>query len=307
LGSLTAAHHEKHRFFAIKSWLIFVIIIILVGTVLDYAVWFARWRPYLVWRSWFTGKLNKRNQAHALNELEQTDLDDMTRDQLANWVNTPQENYPVYDLSNLSSYDTYYPETENIFPPDQTEQYGMPSKMPANYTYMNLPGDISENPVYWQHTHSDSYESYQQQLPDQLSQMQWNTDSHQSAEYPYSPPLPDPSISFTATQRTPFFDNLTGTMFAEDQSDGDEYSQSSSHNSRQRRSERKKKGSGTFNLLDQIKKRLAVSDDQDSMLDGLPSPIRQEDAFHEAVYPQSYSYQKSPRTGENQHTNDHEN
>ena len=43
-------------------------------------------------------------------------------------------------------------------------------------------------------------------------------------------------------------------------------------------------------LFDDIRGRIGRSEDEETMLDSLPSSVRPEDAFHEAVYPKGYHY-----------------
>jgi len=43
------------------NWLGLAFLIIIICTVIDFAVWFLRWKPHLVWRSGFFGKLRDHN------------------------------------------------------------------------------------------------------------------------------------------------------------------------------------------------------------------------------------------------------
>ena len=50
-----------------EHWLHIVVLLVLLGAVGDFAVWFVRWKPYLVWRTWrrkadrrLTGKEERR-------------------------------------------------------------------------------------------------------------------------------------------------------------------------------------------------------------------------------------------------------
>ena len=61
-------------------------------------------------------------------------------------------------------------------------------------------------------------------------------------------------------------------------------------NGRRRRSDRKQRPMAR-RFFDDIRGRIGRGEDEETMLDGLPSSVRPEDAFHEAVYPKGYHYQ----------------
>lgn len=48
-----AAEGRLSRFFSWLGdhWVMVVLVLVLIGTALDFLIWFIRWRPYLVWRS----------------------------------------------------------------------------------------------------------------------------------------------------------------------------------------------------------------------------------------------------------------
>ena len=80
------------------NWLWLVITIAVAGLVIDYVIWFIRWRPYYVWRSWWR-RLTRRGENEAQEEYQ-----------------------PPYDEAADEFYDEAYPPEEYAYPQEVYEE-----------------------------------------------------------------------------------------------------------------------------------------------------------------------------------------
>ena len=281
-------------------WLLFLLAVIIAGTVLDYAVWLVRWRPYLVWRSWLTRRLRRRRMQRSAQDLEHSDMDEQARGALAEWVSTPEEGYPL-------AYEPVFNEGQQAggYQPDLS---GYPPEhyyAPQGYGQGYIP--------------QTSYPDQQQQAYDLQQPAEPLWEPRQTAWMdPVPSPLPDtvyqplsgfqdqPLIDYAAPPEQPYYASLYGDGQNEFNNppafDGNNAYISSGiaqeqpqisrtgENGRRRRSDRKQRPMAR-RFFDDIRGRIGRGEDEETMLDGLPSSVRPEDAFHEAVYPKGYHYQ----------------
>lgn len=56
-----------------RFWLPIILLILVFGTVMDFAVWLIRWRPYLIWRDWFRRRDARRRLAVTRDYMEDLD------------------------------------------------------------------------------------------------------------------------------------------------------------------------------------------------------------------------------------------
>lgn len=225
-----------------RYWLLLVVGLILLGTVMDYAVWLVRWRPYLVWRSWLRRLTQRRAHRKANESLRQTEMDDQTLNTIADWVATPQEQYPVYELESAEAPIPYAPEAA--------------VQDPA-WTY-----EEPEQPFFVESQAEPVYDPAMFQPAPRLF--------HQDGE---------------ATEPMPY-----GAWATREQAQPQPEPQGPA---RRRRSDRGK-GRTLVNRLADLREKLSSDDREEGMLDGLPAPVRQQDAFHDAVYPKSYQRPQPP-------------
>lgn len=249
-----------------RFWLPIVLIMIIGGTVLDYTIWFIRWRPYLVWRSWLSRSRRQRDTREAARMLETTQMDDQTMNTIADWVATPQDQGPVYDMSQeawqAQGYEPSY-EAHAAYEPD----YAQPQMMPADD---------------WSPQEAPPHSAYEE-IP---------------YEQPVAKPLPfqpayhdaEPPAFYQPEPVPQYWQQETAYAAPREQAQA----QPGQPIGRRRRSERQRERAAA-GFLTGLRERITSSDEEESMLDGLPAPIRQEDAFHEAVYPQGYRYQDQGR------------
>lgn len=284
-----------------QYWLGIVLLLIIGGTVLDYLVWFVRWRPYLVWRSWLTRHRRSRSLQQTAQDLEHTDMDPNTLNTIADWVATPQDAYPLDGLHagalpyaddpqaagyNARAYNPPappYPEQGEAMPPlmqQAPSQVWQPQPMDEQDVYQpaplwGTPAPIPEEPPYAPPAYTAPVYPGQPYAPQQpLYAEDFEGDNLSLAPEPASA-WPD----FTRPQGEPVPGPAEG--------------------GRRRRSDRGGRMRSAKRLFNGLREHLQPEDDE-SMIDGLPSPVRQEDAFHEAVYPNSYRYQQPDYNHNNQ-------
>ncbi len=268
--------------FFTRFWFPIVLIMILAGTVLDYAVWFARWRPYLVWRSWLSRHRRNRHAQRAAHSLEHHDMDDRTLGTIADWVQTPQDQDPVYALDGtqqdylLASHNAYL--QQNPYLPQsqaETDPHYAPDQSPA---YDDQPG-LMEYAPYSTPASEPYFTPVLEYTQADDTALPFNTFAQPREPLRYGD-QDNPDAPWTP-------DNGYSESYAE-QDSGDE---APSGPIRNRRSLREKQRPKPLHFLSDLRRRIVQPDNDEGMLDGLPSPVNRQDAFHEAVYPQSYRYQ----------------
>jgi hypothetical protein len=263
-------------------WLPIVLVMILAGTVLDYAVWFARWRPYLVWRSWLNRHLRSRHEQRAAHSLEYNEMDDRTLGTIADWVQTPQDQSPVYALDGTQqdyiSHNSYtYPQQNpymlneqpvpySPYPPNQSPSYDNQLLVTDEAPYDAPAGSSYFTPVQEYAQTGDAALPFNGYAQPQESL------HYEDFDNPDAPWTLDDGFAETNAAQVPAPELSQGPL-------------------RNRRSLREKQRSKPLHFLSDLRQRIAQPDSEEGMLDGLPSPVNRQDAFHEAVYPQGYRYQ----------------
>lgn len=268
--------------FFTRFWLPIVLIMILAGTVLDYAVWFARWRPYLVWRSWLNRHLRSRHEQRAAHSLEHNEMDDRTLGTIADWVQTPQDQSPIYALDGtqqdyLHPNSYAYQQQNPYMLKEQPELYSPYASNPSP-AYDDQPQIMEDAP--YSATAGSSYFTPVQEFAqagetdppfNNFAQLQEPL-RYEDFDDPGAPWAPDNGFAETYTTQAPAPELPPNPV-------------------RNRRSLREKQRQKPLHFLSDLRQRIAQPDNEEGMLDGLPSPVNRQDAFHEAVYPQSYRYQ----------------
>lgn len=257
-----------------RFWLPIVLLLVVGGTLLDYAVWFARWKPYLVWRSWLTRRRRERVMAHDAQQLERGQMDPGTQNTIADWVTTPQDHYPVYDLPYTGEQEAapyWDAQPDQWVAPQQTEKWAY---MPPQLEEVPLP-------LPPEHGQPEPYLPPAPVTPDMMPE----PDPMPAPRPFYFPPIEEqsPESWFPQQHAAPYQEPPVDSPLPQAPV-------------RKRRTERARQNRAAT-LLTNLRDRLGTAEDQESMIDGLPSPIREEDAFHEAVYPSNYRYQQPDANG----------
>lgn len=271
-----------------RYWLCIVLLIIIGGTVLDYAVWLVRWRPYLVWRSWLTRRRRTRHLQRTAQDLEHTDMDDQTLNTIADWVSTPQDAYPLDGLYPEPSPIPYAnaPQAAGYIPTEFIDPNSAPA-VPYNQQIASYPPSYPQPADHgWQPSAQNAYQPAPLWPP--------------AAPVQYMPPEPDtmpqaapPQTLYPEAFKTDSFSPAeeVSNPWGNDFSQPEDFSPSPASASRRRRSEKNRRLRSAQRLFSGLKEHLQ-NEDQESMIDGLPAPVRQEDAFHDPVYPSTYRYQQ---------------
>ncbi len=273
-----------------KYWLILLLLAILIGTVMDYAVWLLRWKPYLVWRSWLARAVHRRRAQRTAQELEQAEMDEAARGALAGWAAAPEDSSPIdYDPA-------YYPvpqaaadqpawQEEAFYPQEAAVWQGSSLPYEEGAALYDSPDQQAYDPAGtgWQGfapAPESAFLSYQPGPdPEQTSPL--GTAANQ--------PLIDYSPAYGAYDPAAYGDGQYADQ-PEQEPYGQDMTPGEAAGGRRRRSLRRQRPI-TQKLLEGIRQRVGRSEDEEGMLDGLPPAVRPEDAFHEAVYPAGYHYQ----------------
>ena len=281
--------------FFTKYWFLLLLAAVIIGTVLDYAVWLIRWRPYLVWRSWLIrGLRHRRHQRHA-RDLESADMDDQTRGALAEWVTASEAIYPLqHDADN--EFIAQEPIYDQAFDPNGTfaepyytqspewEYAAPPAEGFQSHHYAQQPGDAplhAPQPIWAEPAAAQPPQDYSPLAVDPnqpLIDYMQPADYSSSSLYGDGQNVYDPSPAFEEER------SFATSYFKEGKVQPDTDAQT-----RRRRAGRKQRPM-VKRLFDDIRERIVSGEDEEGMLDSLPSRVRPEDAFHEAVYPKGYRY-----------------
>ena len=273
LWNLVTNHSSGIAGFLERFWLPLILLLLLIGTAADYIIWLIRWRPHWVWRSWLMRRGRERRlqatQAY-MQDLDQAPLD----------LGYSQR-YDTPFFTSFTQDDTVvFPEQEDFPYPQQPE--------------MVYPDEPSLEPQQdWQPAQEQAFapsaaQGYSEPelpfaawtvVPGQEEQVPWQEypmameESHQPAwDEVYQPesyqmPLEQPEASVSR---------------------------------RRRRTETRRQRQPGF--LRALRETLIDPMDPDEQLDSLPSPIAQEDAFHQPYYPENYRYRPAPQGEDDQNT-----
>lgn len=252
-----------------RYWLLPVLVLIIGGTVLDYGVWFVRWRPYLVWRSWITRRRRDRSLRKAERDLNGDYSDQHTRETLADWASTPEESYPVYDLGEQPAEQpfrfTRAPQGP-YFAQEQVQDAAYPQQ-PQAYGYEQPPSHEYEQQPQYQEPGAESPQDDAIYMPQQTAEQE----DASYASQPYRAPQAD-GYGFPYARQP-----------EDPASRGPEPA-------RRRRSDRRQRT--VIDRLSDLRDRIGGSENE-GMLDGLPAPVRHQEAFHDPVYPRGYPRQQN--------------
>lgn len=257
-----------HSIFAV-IWFPLLLILLCIGTALDFGVWFVRWRPQDLWRSEAHRKLivkNKRDQQADLNETSFPE----SLDQLATWVSEEEPPMPeLLDAFPPSIAPSYDSQVENSSAVNGFDAYP--------YTSVQQLSQADENALFMS---PDAYQPYTEQMPavTDMPEPFFAADMQQVLDQNNNALTAEqlPSLSFEAPTGYP------------QQEENVSEEQSASALIRRRRSNRhrlhddKPRRASIGGLFNQ----LAPSDEDP--LEGLPPPVSQENAFNAPVFPDSY-------------------
>lgn len=253
-----------------QFWLPIIAVLLIFGTLADYTVWFIRWRPHYVWRSWFRRHESKRRlntTRHYMENLDHSPLD------------LPEfRDAPAYDEIPMQDEPVFF----NFSPIGATSPEEDAQALPF----------VSAQPT------QEKQQPYVLSLP-------WDQDRQSAPEEAGSPKTVYPNLEGQEFQpQTPYQPLYTSEAFNtwNDAAEADTGSHASVPPTkpapRQRRAgSRRQRRPG---LLTAIRSTLFESEDESLTLDSLPPPVPREEAFHEPYYPQNYSYRTTPVPTEQQ-------
>lgn len=250
-----------------QYWLPVLIVLVVGGTIADYLVWFVRWRPHYVWRSKFMMRDWERQLVGTEQTMEHGEMPREYLREIAGWVSN-QEEAPMPGLWQDAAPTEYDAQLE--YAPDEgfyAQGDGDPrSDFPAEQ-YYDAPGD-------WQNitpaTESNGVLPLEMPLP---YMDEYSEELHGSGGREDEQPLITPEMQL-------YYDSYAPPVTNEEPNQV---------SPRRRRSERTRPmGEKGSQRLSRLLSRLPAKQDDDAILDGLPPPVSQDDAFHRPVYPDSY-------------------
>lgn len=264
--------------FLSRFWAPLLIMLLIFGTLTDYIVWLIRWRPYVVWQSWFSKRVRHKRldmTRRYMEELDQAPLDlPEYREEQSDIGRVMRQNEPVYFQ--------YRPPQD----PQLNDSAG------GNSGEAVLEPDLHEEapspyvpPFPWEYPAQETLDEFSNQPP------MLPPDSALPYDGPFTPDQP-------YIEEQPEFDLLTDSLPPrEGVSD-----ESPAASQRKRRAgARKQRPPG---VLRKIRDSLAASSGEYETLDGLPPPVSQEDAYNKPYYPQNYSYRAPTPMPQTRETDD---
>ncbi len=258
-----------------QFWLPIIAVLLIFGTAADYTIWFIRWRPHYVWRSWFRRHESRRRlntTRHYMENLDHSPLDLPEFREPPAYDEIPMQDEPVF--FNFKPIEALTPEE-----------------------------DAHEVPFMSAQRPQDEEQPYVLSLP-------WEQDRRSASEETGSLNTVYPNMEDLGIQPETLYQPLytreafriwkdaaeTEAGFHETEPPPDKPAP------RQRRagSRRQRKPS----LLTSIRNTLFDAEDESATLDSLPPPIPREEAFHKPYYPQNYSYRTNPAPEKQQEPKD---
>ena len=241
-------------------WLPLIVVLLVAGTAFDYIVWLARWQPHRVWQSSMMRRRHEKQLAREARRLEQSDMPDNYLNMISNWVTTDSavydDNDPAWQDAAPYQHDTSYAQTAYPAMEQETPYQAYNAYAPAPQGEFYMPPD--EKQVF-----DSPYLSTHESTPEPKQ--------HSAAHvYEWFPENQRPHPGYPADIPPPR--EITR---------------------RRRRSDRRR-SAGVGDLIGSIRDRLSEADEGATMLDGLPPPVSQEEAFQPPVYPQNYIPPRHP-------------
>ena len=253
-----------------RFWLPLIVILLIFGTMADYIIWFIRWRPHYVWRSWFRKHESSRRlntTRHYMENLDRSPLDLPEYQDAQAYDDIPMQDEPVY---------FQFKPVEVNLPEDEAQ-------------------DISFVPAQFLH---EEQQPYVPSLPwEQARQVSREENNSQNCLSPQEGhPENEPEIHYQPLFTREELDNWKNTAGIDD--GFQKYEPETQPVSRRRRAGSHRQRKAGF--LSSIRDTLFIGEDESTTLDSLPPPIPQEEAFHKPYYPQNYNYRTNPPPGEQQ-------
>lgn len=243
-----------------RFWLPMILVLLFVGTAMDYIVWLIRWRPYFAWRAWFAQRANHRMMHATQHYME--DLDHLPLD------------LPEYQQEAGQQPDqAYYPQDEPVYfdftPQPVLDWNGQEQPAPE------IPDDFQEEafiPVLpWDSPDQQLLPETQMpkqeagMLPEQGLQLPTGAMEHR-----FEPALPvEASLPWLNEEPAPKAEGSPAPV-------------------RRRRSESRKNRSQS--LIRTFRETILNPQEEVQGQTLMPPPITQEEAYHQPYYPQNYTF-----------------
>ncbi len=93
--NLVANHAGGMSDFFSRIWLPLLIVLVVVGSVLDYIIWLVRWKPQRSWRAQRAQRLRDRADRRDAQALEHADMPEDYLTVMSGWVQEDEENMPL--------------------------------------------------------------------------------------------------------------------------------------------------------------------------------------------------------------------
>lgn len=255
--------------FVSHIWLPLALIIMVAGTLIDYAVWLIRWRPIQAWRyRRIHRKLQKANHKTA-RQMEHGEMEPVYREQIADWVQTQED--PVYQIDQEGAYD------------------------PALYEAVYQPSYEMSEPAAFPYSQGSPYEplpiSYDEVVYEPIPDASIYQNPDQRFSQGYEPYFP---VHDQIYEAVPFSANDEGYLSDEPLAPGgfapsDPPVHQEPIKRGQRRSERHA-SRPREGRLNQFLSKLPLGDVVDEgILNGLPPPVDAHEAFHSPIYPPDHT------------------
>ncbi|MDD4080531.1 MAG: hypothetical protein PHP02_03830 [Eubacteriales bacterium] len=256
LWNLVTNHSSGISGFLERFWLPIILIILLAGTVADYLVWIIRWRPYYVWRGWFLRRDRKKRLEATQSYMNNLDQAPLDLD------------YGPFEDASFSPF----------FPQDGAESFLAENSNPYEYQYQQpyMPPEAWQDPaaVFSPAPGHD----YAEPEPDHsLPSAAWTAGepaiepqtNWQEEDFPYTPyeSVESHEAPMEAPAETPVSRRRRRTLTKRQRQPG---------------------------LFQTLRETLLDPTDPGEPLHSLPSPISQEEAYHEPYYPANYRYRSGP-------------
>ena len=255
-------------------WLPLIVILLLFGTVVDYAIWLIRWRPYYVWSSWLRRVIGRRRLHQTQSYMEDLDHSPLDLPEYQGESGAALYDEPIYFDFQATPYQE---ETPAYFQDDNYQPLSLAEDpAQAEQQLQDLPPAFVPS-LPWENVRPVPIANFPEPSPDQMPE-----------ELPYEE-LPQAEPLLPPFEEQPYHpDDLYLATLQE--TAAPEEAPAQSHRKRRVDSRRRRSG----NMLKSIRDTLFDSTAEQEGADVMEPPVNPEAAFHKPFYPQSYSYREQP-------------
>ena len=254
-----------------RFWLPIILVLLIAGTLIDYIIWFIRWRPHYVWGAWLRQRGDKRRLDQSLHYMEALDYSPL--------------DLPEYQQEYGDSNQPAVADEPVYFDFDMPWTQDARQEAPMESQAIDPAVSDTQPPLFVPNL---PWEGQQPGIAPQQEQAG-------QAWFPASDYSGQPDNLYMQPEPAPYHDaplypeELPPSWQPAAPANGNHPSEASQMSRRRRVDSRRQRGA---RVLQSIRDTFFAGEDELASLDSIQPPVTQEEAFHKPYYPQNYSYKE---------------